>query len=676
MRREARPLETCRCPIRAACALALLPLLGCSEEPPRMATTVAIVGYCVDDDDCKSNQLCVFRSCGESCADDIECAPHGYCADTGRGRACVRAADNTCVVDGDCLIHQRCSQRYCIAAEECSGATDAGCPDGGDTVQRSGSAGASHAGASASASGASAGSGAAASGGNAPMSSGIPCTPGATLCDGRMVVNCDTHGQARVQRECPFVCTAGDCHGVCKPNTARCVDAAREVCDDNGDWQAAEACSELCTRNGCSGGCVEGTRQCRAGAVSVCRANQWAEEMKCPFVCEGNACGGECTPGAIECRNNAVATCGATGRWSQAPPCSNACVAGACAGVCTPGAQRCMDARMISTCGNDAQWSAPAVCPNQACIDGRCTGECAPSTWRCGSANSIESCSTAGHWQSVTTCVDQVCVQGTCSGACGSGAKRCDPGDAHNIQTCSAMGTWSAPQSCGANSLCVSGECVACTRGQSPDWVSASDQGGNQRFDDPRWGSAEPAMFQSTLGDMSGGYIIVFDRSTSELAVSIRVTRGSSEAPTMADLIYFGITANVGTGAVAREVQFSPPALDFGQGPGVITAFVTSKNTGMWTQDSVTDNSWIRDLGAWRGTQNDTLSWVVSFRVGLAQSDVDPALPFRATITAHLDGAGDLSTPTDYIQLRDRPFEWPAVDVGSIMCVGRAQLMF
>jgi hypothetical protein len=65
----------------------------------------------------------------------------------------------------------------------------------------------------------------------------------------------------------------------------------------------------------------------------------------------------------------------------------------------------------------------------------------------------------------------------------------------------------------------------------------------------------------------------------------------------------------------------------------------------------------------------------VSFRINLSAAGVDLALPFRAAVSVHIDGAAnDLSTPANLAASLDKPDTWPRIDVSAISCVGRASL--
>jgi hypothetical protein len=193
-----------------------------------------------------------------------------------------------------------------------------------------------------------------------------------------------------------------------------------------------------------------------------------------------------CTPNETICQDLYVYTCDAGTFTKAAKPCPFACTDGQCAGECKPGSTKCdfgdggaQQMPSQSTCGKDAMWGAPSVCPN-ACFDpnatdagivnpnshgGSCTGICAPNDKRCvGTA--VQVCNSAGVFTSVSQC-PYLCTDGVCTGECDplAGVDRCN---GNQPQTCSEGGAWvnsndGKPCSSG---FCVGGDCkVSCPTG-------------------------------------------------------------------------------------------------------------------------------------------------------------------------------------------------------------------
>jgi hypothetical protein len=207
----------------------------------------------------------------------------------------------------------------------------------------------------------------------------------------------------------------------------------------------------------------------------------------------------------------------------------------------------------------------------------------------------------------------------------------------------------------------------------SPDWYSAAADGGNPSWNDSRWGNTAALGFAQTFSGAPAGYIIVFDRAAAELAVTVRVTMGTSELPDAMDVVTFGITANRSDGAAAHQATFMIAELDAGAGP-VGIGYANADFSGSWRSSSPI-NPWIEQQNEWRGAQASDPSWIVSFRIKLSAAGVDPALPFRASVSVHIDGApNDLSTPANLAASLDKPDTWPRIDLSAISCVGRANL--
>ena len=67
---------------------------------------------CLHDSDCAATQACLFRTCAERCAADVDCAD-GRCLDTVNGKACVSAHNATCSATPDCPDGTVCRDAAC-----------------------------------------------------------------------------------------------------------------------------------------------------------------------------------------------------------------------------------------------------------------------------------------------------------------------------------------------------------------------------------------------------------------------------------------------------------------------------------------------------------------------------------------------------------------------------------
>ncbi|HKP57497.1 MAG TPA: hypothetical protein VJV78_12285, partial [Polyangiales bacterium] len=586
----------------------------------------------------------------------------------------------------------------------CSGEMDAGAGGGAAGAAGSGSRGAGQSVQSISA-------------GNTSSSQ---CAVGSVRCDGNWVVRCEEGGQTTAEETCAFACHEGACSGSCIPKTLRCSGQERQRCDDAGEWQTLETCSNVCTPAACAQTCTEGARQCSGTIVMRCSGGKLVEDTDCGFVCKDGACSGTCQPGARRCMDGAASSCGVDGMWQAPAECATECVDGSCTGACMPGAQRCAGSSAYQRCNELGQWGSNQGCPG-ACFLGNCSGDCVPGAVRCQGGSNYQTCEVDGRWGTATSCNTGACVDGRCMGMCTPGAKRCDPGGAARVQTCSNQGTWQAGVTCAGGScsggVCAqdctpntrrcdpiapqnfqtctaqgnwgtsqtcpqaascsgAGQCIivmsGCDAGQSPDWLSPPQSGGNSSLDDPRWGSAPAETFTGTFGFNTGGYILLVDRATKQLALSIRMTMGPNEAPTPADYVYFAATPNVSGSPSARSAAIPLIDLLAGEGPKQMTSFETKVFGTSWQSENV---AWVQDASAWHGGPNDGVSWAVQLHVDLSLLGIDLAKPFRIALAAHADGAtGDLTTPKDAGMLTNMPEAWAQARIESSGCVSRVKL--
>jgi hypothetical protein len=686
--------------IWVATVLAFGALAACSRQPGNLASATSLAG-CNKDDQCGSDELCVFRLCTPRCAGDRSCEHGATCFDTGRGPACLLREYNACVDDTDCPSATTCNNKRCAsdcepdAGEACGDCSNGLCISEG---QSSSDASTPDAGAPAS------------------------CAAGSTQCRNGMVLQCDAAGQLQPREACPFVCTEGACSGTCKPGELRCDALNRQQCDDRGTWKTLEQCPTSCQPAACEGACVNGTRDCNDDMLMVCRGGRMVALATCDYVCRSGACSGSCTPGAHSCRGNSVLTCGADAQWATPVACPSvcsagactgdcspgqqrcdgttayqtcdrrgqwgnstdcrgrACVNGSCSGVCTPGAVRCEAGAALSTCGDDGQWGPPQPCAAGACENGACVEPCAPENLRClpGDAAQPQVCNATGQWTNLARCPPRAaCVEGACRGECTPAARRCSPDDPRSVQTCSQAGEWQpgmpcAPQQrCGGEGVC--GLSNTCPAGESPAWWDGAD-GVDRTLNDPRWGGALET-FGNQQQSMPAGYAIVFDRQANQLAVTIRTTAEDAAAPS--DFVYFGIAGNAGMPA-QHAARIALVAANAAEDPRSL-AQITSYEYAMasWTSADL-QPAWLAHPAAWVASADK--GWAVSFRVDLAAAGVDAAAPFRVALGLHAEnqfGQLDWVTPAS-LALTDlasaMPRLWPSLDVSSVMCVSRVDV--
>lgn len=686
-----------------AIAFAFGVLAACSRQPGNFSSAAELQG-CNKDAQCKADELCLFRLCTPRCDADRSCARGAACFDTSRGAACVLREYNACVDDTDCPSATACKNGRCAsdcdpdAGETCGDCLNGLCISEGSESARDASTG------DAGASGA--------------------CPKGSAQCRSGMVVQCDASGQPQPKEACPFACKDGACTGSCKPGEVRCDTLARQQCDDAGSWKTVEQCSTTCTPSACEGTCTNGARECNGDALMVCRGGRMIALLTCDYLCRSGACSGACEPGAHQCRGNAVMTCSTDAQWVMPVDCPNACSDGACAGecvpgqqrcegvgayrvcdrrgqwsdsvdcrgracvdgtctgVCTPGAARCENASALSTCGPNGQWSTAQPCAALACEDGMCVDKCAPENLRClpGDPAQPQVCNNDGRWENAPRCTPaEACVEGACRGECAPGARRCSPDDPRNVQTCGDTGEWQNATSCAPDQRCA-GEGVCglgnlCPTGESPAWWDGGEAV-DRTLNDPRWGGMLET-FGGTQQSMPAGYAIVFDRQANRLAVTVRTSAEDTAGDS--DFVYFGIAGSAAGMAAPHAVRISLVAPNGGDDPRSLTQFASYEFAmGAWASMN-TRPAWIEHPAAWVSSAGT--GWVVSFRVDLAAAGVDLAAPFWIALGLHAEndfGQLDWVTP-ESLSLSDLASAttrtWPALDVTSVMCVSRVDVL-
>jgi hypothetical protein len=219
------------------------------------------------------------------------------------------------------------------------------------------------------------------------------------------------------------------------------------------------------------------------------------------------------------------------------------------------------------------------------------------------------------------------------------------------------------------------GECASqttCGAGSSPDWYSPATAGGHRGLDDPRWGTDPAAAFETTLSEGAGGYIILYNRETKQLAVSVRITLGSEEAPSPSDRIFFAITPNISGAPLARRLMLPLSELQ----PGAVATGLSQFDVAMLTDDwRPDDRAWVQNASAWRGGPGANLSWAVNFRADLPLAMIDPSKPFRVILTVELEHAPrELTTPAEAGLLKEMPTSWALATIDPTLCTQRVVL--
>lgn len=482
------------------------------------------------------------------------------------------------------------------------------------------------------------------------------------------------------------LCIFGVCNDTCASssdckNLGGCLDTGRGMAclrlEDNACVQDADCPAHAhCIRGRCLSEC-EGRDDapCLIGApcsVGACSAasvdsssagetaagssgNGGANARPTPMLA-GAGGGGSlgCLGQTVRCAGLERQRCDDMGVWHAVETCSK---------TCTPAA--CTEPSSSSSAGSSGSDSG---------------SECPAGATRCDpdAAANVQTCSMARTWQASAACPSGVCMDGACTGECTPDTRRCAANIPSTFQICTAQHTWGGAQACPQGGACSgAGECAApaamsCMPGQSPNWYAAASQGGNPSLDDPRWGAEPAPAFAGTFGFESGSYVIVFDRLAKQLAVSLRVTAGASEAPDARDYVYFAATPNISGAPTARNVLIPLIDLRAGEGPKSIAQFAASAYVKSWQAES---GGWVQHVSAWRGDANARLSWAVNLRIDLAAISIDVTKPFRIAIAAHAEGAArDLTTPVELGMLTEMPASWARARVDPTRCVDRVVL--
>jgi len=470
-------------PVFAVLASACQGILGI-ESWSKKPTTAPDGGSCILASDCTGNQICLFQTCSEPCAQDKDCPSSSYCLRTDQGTACVSSDQAQCGSQ-DCPAGTICRTGHCQAT--CS--AGARCPGGQacvsgvcESVAANGGDGAGGTGGKPSTGNAGAFSEAGVGGEGAVAGAlGEGGTPGNPPDDGTAIgaqnAPCSTSGA--------FAC-AGH--------------AQREqlVCRD-GKWQNNGACagSTLCdsTPGANAGSCQPLISECQSHAAGYhfCRATDTdvrecgldlvtaAVVQSCTYVCSAGACQGECHPGDKQCKTGAQIpqTC-VGGQWQDGAACSvkcdtasGKCLAASCLDKSKNGDESdtdcggsCAGCEIGSACNGDGDCVAPgsAHCSGGKCVAASCSD---------GIKNGSETDKDCGGSCALRCAVNQGCAQNSdCvlpdSGHCTAGkcvAYSCVDNIKNGNETDKDCGGSCAADcavgfGCGVDADCASGSCL------------------------------------------------------------------------------------------------------------------------------------------------------------------------------------------------------------------------
>jgi formylglycine-generating enzyme len=101
--------------------------------------------------------------------------------------------------------------------------------------------------------------------------------PGAHLCDGSRQTECGPDLVSVTSVDCPFVCSAGNCAGECKPGDKQCSGTSVQTCQSSGEWDTGAACpssAPLCQNAQCVGRSCDGVAPtCGPSGNATCCAS-------------------------------------------------------------------------------------------------------------------------------------------------------------------------------------------------------------------------------------------------------------------------------------------------------------------------------------------------------------------------------------------------------------------
>jgi sulfatase modifying factor 1 len=125
-----------------------------------------------------------------------------------------------------------------------------------------------------------------------------PGCPGEPSCeDSKTRVYCA--GGVKTRETCDYVCSAGECTGVCEPDAKQCGTQdplVPELCDAKGEWQPnldahpEGKCAFVCMDGACEGECNAPDTQCRDRFPQTCEDHKWVDGSECAHFCTQGGC--------------------------------------------------------------------------------------------------------------------------------------------------------------------------------------------------------------------------------------------------------------------------------------------------------------------------------------------------------------------------------------------------
>ncbi|HEY3445183.1 MAG TPA: cadherin-like beta sandwich domain-containing protein [Myxococcales bacterium] len=268
--------------------------------------------------------------------------------------------------------------------------------------------------------------------------------------------------------------------------------AAGQIC-------SAGACSTVCPAGQlmCSGACVDPqTSRNHCGATTDCQGANAGATCVAGQVCASGSCALSCPAGLLDCAGTCVDPLTSRAHCGAAADCQGAntgatcvagqvCAAGSCALSCPAGlldcAGTCVDPlNSRAHCGASADCqgaNAGATCvAGQVCAAGSCALSCPAGLLDCAGTcvdplNSRAHCGASADCQGANagaTCTaGQVCAAGACVLSCPAGLLACGGtciNPVTSLEFCGASGDCQgtgAGTACGANEVCMLGDCLA-----------------------------------------------------------------------------------------------------------------------------------------------------------------------------------------------------------------------
>jgi sulfatase modifying factor 1 len=155
----------------------------------------------------------------------------------------------------------------------------------------------------------------------------------------------------------------------------------------------------------------------REAAVLTCETQDGgAGAVGCPCTVGASGCSGYAQPGKLVCSSGTWSTFGGCDAGQN---CDTRMLStqGSCLTIDTscadasPGATICVGANVVQ-CGPDLVSESPVMTCSHACVNGGCTGVCTPGTSQC-MGNGVQTCNALGMWSATSACAG-VCTDGGC----------------------------------------------------------------------------------------------------------------------------------------------------------------------------------------------------------------------------------------------------------------------